>query len=549
MFDVTAFLESQKDWDLERDNGWIGIEQLFIFTAPKNDRPPNDVSWLFDEGRVVLDLDNDPIKDYKDIPLTLSSEVEGALMEAISRLDDEIHIYDFWARLSVHPFRATIQHLLTRNRPKYCKNGGILTPGALSRRMGRFRMENAVTALDTRKGSANLRQFLWDRMSPAAQAANSTRELSKLSKEEQAQARKPNAGKHAANAGGWAKGNNQAEAMVSAQTSTEEEGATIPAVLKSRKRRRTQRTPESNTNGNEERHSSFNAPEEGGQSHPNKRRKVPDPTPSAFHTRQNPPPEAVYEDTLLQPFSYSQTALHGHGRPLSSSTIVDSFWPTEVASGASRDLSQSHPFPDGPNPFAGVHMVRQYEDGGASSWHNGQSMLPTVQHQNTHRSIGVEGSLDNPSGGIHAHYRSFEEDVEEYFLGTSLQNLAHQTHPMENQPSGEVDYRTIRPQGEEDRSEIQAALVLTKCNYSLRTGNDCPPTETNQSYSYQLKQVLDNFAMWWALVGPSFPTPDLVTCHAPWRNGFADWGNPTGGDQRLVDEGFSEWIEAHVEPV
>ena len=79
-----------------------------MFVLPINDRPSNDVLWLFDEGRVVLDLDNDPIKDYKDIPLTLSSVVEGALMEAISRLDNRIQIYDFWARLLVHLFRATI---------------------------------------------------------------------------------------------------------------------------------------------------------------------------------------------------------------------------------------------------------------------------------------------------------------------------------------------------------------------------------------------------------------------------------------------------------
>ena len=79
-----------------------------MFAVSENNRPSHDVSWLFDEGRVVLDLDNDPIKDFKDIPLTLSSAVEGALMEAISRLDNRIQIYDFWARLLVHLLRATI---------------------------------------------------------------------------------------------------------------------------------------------------------------------------------------------------------------------------------------------------------------------------------------------------------------------------------------------------------------------------------------------------------------------------------------------------------
>ena len=583
MSDVTAFLESQKDWDLERDNGWTGIEVLFEFAVPKHTRSSN-VSWLFDEGRVVLDLDNDPVKDYKDIPLTLSSEVEGALMEAISRLDDNIKIYDFWARLSVHLFRATKQ-LLTSDRPKYCKSGGILTPGALSRRMGRFRLENAVTAQDTRKGSKALREFLWNRMSLAARDANSTRELKKLSKEEQAQAKEPNAGKHAANAGGWAKGENQAEEKVSAQTSAEGEGATIPAVRESRKNNRPQRTPKTNTNRNEERQSSFSAPEESRQLRSNKRRKVREPTPSATHTLQNPYPEVMYEDTMLDAFSYSQVAFHGHGWPLSTFTDPYSILPTEVAAGASSDYPQFHPVPNNWNPAAGFDSARQSMGALASSWNNSQHMLPaaqgqithpplgvecaldntddlfspghidqrallTVQHQNTHRSVDVEGPLDNPSGPIYPHDRSFEDHVEAYFFGTSLRNLEHQTHPMENQSSGEIDYRTIRPQGEEDRFEIQRALVLTKCNYWLRTGNDCPPTETYQSYSYQVKQVLDSLAMWWAImVGPSSPTPDLVKCHAPWRNGFADWDIPTGGDRQLVDEGFHGWREAHGELV
>ena len=104
---MTAFLESQRDWDLERDNGWVGIEVLFIFARPEHDRPSREVPWMYDEGRVVLDLDNDPVNDYEDIPLTLSSKVEGALMEAISRLDRDITIYDFWARLSVHPFTSS----------------------------------------------------------------------------------------------------------------------------------------------------------------------------------------------------------------------------------------------------------------------------------------------------------------------------------------------------------------------------------------------------------------------------------------------------------
>ena len=56
---------------------------------------------MYDDGRVVLSTDNHPVKDYRDIPLTVSSEVEGGLTEAIRHVDPRITWGDIWARLSV----------------------------------------------------------------------------------------------------------------------------------------------------------------------------------------------------------------------------------------------------------------------------------------------------------------------------------------------------------------------------------------------------------------------------------------------------------------
>ena len=102
--DVTAYLDTQKDWDLERDHGWIQTPWLYEFHLD-HELPEYEVLWMFHEGRVVLSLDNHPVKNYRDIPLTVSSKVEGALMEAIRRLDPRIVIQDFWARLLVHSFK------------------------------------------------------------------------------------------------------------------------------------------------------------------------------------------------------------------------------------------------------------------------------------------------------------------------------------------------------------------------------------------------------------------------------------------------------------
>ncbi len=102
-------------------------------------------------------------------------------------------------------FLASNQHKLTHDSPKYCGSGVTLKLQTLTERASRWRLENSVSALNVRKGTANLNGLLWEKMSQGARDANSTRELRKRSKEEQQEARQGNAGKHAANAGGWAR--------------------------------------------------------------------------------------------------------------------------------------------------------------------------------------------------------------------------------------------------------------------------------------------------------------------------------------------------------
>ena len=567
MSDVTAFLESQKDWDLERDNGWTGVEVLFILDNPKHKRPTYKVPWMFDEERVVLDLDNDPVKDYRDIPLTLSSEVEGALLEAIRRLDLRITTFDLWARLSVHSFRSAIQQGLTSNRPKHCKKGNILTPEALNLRMGRFRLENAVVAWRKRKGSESLRKFLWDRMSPAARAAKSTRELKKLSKEEQEQAQEGNAGKHAANAGGWAKTQQQAEEGVSARANAEEEGAGISA-LGSHDNERAQRTFEAGFHDKEACQPPSIASEQGGGMHSNKRRKVRESAPSTSYALQNSHPEAMYGDPFSYPFLHSQSATHDYDRPFGSSSGFYDILPTEVAFRASNENPWFVPDPNGETLSAGFGIT--YPMGAqANPWHDSQYILPAAQHQETRPSIGFEGTLDNigllaspwhdsqhtlpaahlqsthwplgvegtsnnPFGANCAQNRSSEGDVEAYFLSTSLRSLANQTHPTESSSSGEVDYRDIVPRTREEEEHIQRALVVTRDNCRLRTGIACPPTARDQSYSYQLNELLDSFAVHWAALGNSSLTPDIMRSREPWKNGFKSWVACTGGDKDFV---------------
>lgn len=89
----------------------VGLEVLYMFEETDRRTPTYEVNWMSHHGRVVLDLDHHPIKDYKDIPLTLASKVEGALMEAIRRIDPRIIIMDFWARLPCAGVRSKFRNI------------------------------------------------------------------------------------------------------------------------------------------------------------------------------------------------------------------------------------------------------------------------------------------------------------------------------------------------------------------------------------------------------------------------------------------------------
>ena len=207
--DITCYLESQRDWDLERDNGWTGVELLYTFDFENSDyQPPQyEVNWMYDEGRVVLDLNGHPVKDFRDIPLTLSSEVEGALMQAIRDLDPRIKFPDLLARLSVLLSRILDQELLTGNSPEYFRGGAPATTGTLCERTNRFRQRNCVPArTQNRKGAPDRTQYIWSQLSEAGRAQNSTRELQKLSSARARHRKKGNKGRFKANAGGWGKG-------------------------------------------------------------------------------------------------------------------------------------------------------------------------------------------------------------------------------------------------------------------------------------------------------------------------------------------------------
>lgn len=143
---------------------------------------------MMHEDRVVLDNENCPIKDYRDIPKTLSSNVEAYLMENISRLDSRITRLDFLARIP--KTRGTT----TGPKP-------IVGTGFLAQRIRRFRVENAIVSWKGRDFNSRYVEYVKGLLSEEGLRNNSTEELGCLSKLQQEEIFKLDRGKFLARAG------------------------------------------------------------------------------------------------------------------------------------------------------------------------------------------------------------------------------------------------------------------------------------------------------------------------------------------------------------
>lgn len=193
--DVTSFLPSQKEWGPDRDIDWPKVENNVLHRFDRQGYPIPDYKpevW-YDEGRIVLDMDNHAILRYEVIPDTLSSELSGRDMEAMKRLDLRISSKDLRARMP--------SIILTKDKSKLQKEMPLCTLSAIGMRATRFRKENGLISWTEREGGNNIRQYFVDRMPEENIAANSTQGMPVPTLFEQEDSRSKNRGQHLNRAG------------------------------------------------------------------------------------------------------------------------------------------------------------------------------------------------------------------------------------------------------------------------------------------------------------------------------------------------------------
>ena len=87
---------TQTTWDMTDRRHWP--DELTLWNRPTPfTRPSYDIGVLKYKGRVVIDWENQPIRNFR-IPLTISSQVEGSRIEAWMRHDDRLELRDIAAR-------------------------------------------------------------------------------------------------------------------------------------------------------------------------------------------------------------------------------------------------------------------------------------------------------------------------------------------------------------------------------------------------------------------------------------------------------------------
>lgn len=188
--DITSFHSDYINWGPEREDR---PDILYQYLKKSHTPPYYTPEIWYDDDRIVLDMDDHPIRKWREIPLVLSSEFEGFMMEGIRRLNSNISIKDFRARMP--------KFVVKGPKPARRKIFGLSTLGM---RMSRFRLQACCIAWSERDGGDSIKDYFDQILPERCHAENSTKNFRDLTKYEIMKATEPNKGGFSSRAGSHA---------------------------------------------------------------------------------------------------------------------------------------------------------------------------------------------------------------------------------------------------------------------------------------------------------------------------------------------------------
>ncbi|KAI4177716.1 MAG: hypothetical protein LQ343_000179 [Gyalolechia ehrenbergii] len=170
--DQTSFLKAQRNWGFDTREHYPPITFVFKRSDRSNPAYPNDkIPYMRWRGLLVVDYNGKPVQRFNNVPATLSTQIEGGLIEALSRGDSRVDTTDLLARM--------------RRRWSKPKAGGgrlnyDMQPNTLAQRATRFRQDTACIHWYGRTTAVKpFDRFLQDNLPDVLRDANNTRGLAR----------------------------------------------------------------------------------------------------------------------------------------------------------------------------------------------------------------------------------------------------------------------------------------------------------------------------------------------------------------------------------
>lgn len=525
-WDVTSFHPDHANWGGSRQEDWPNMPDKLLFRLECKGYPvPSyQVPNWYEQGRLVLDWKDLPVRRFTNIPLTLASNAEPWLMEYLRRQDPRISHHDLRARMP--DIRISAKGY---KRP-------LGTTSAVSMALQRFRIEEGFPAWTTRQGSDEIAEYVKSLLSKEAIAANSTEELPGLTKRQQVDSRKLNKGKYLNRAGDRLL---SAEARAARDADEERRMAKWESKEKSKKPMRASRRfrnvqPTGIFDDEEEPLPNVSDPEplpESSAAVQTSRRKRTLATGNDFENRaedqavkrRRVPGSTFRGDAPMQ----SQSSSHRVPRasnpqyvnsPQTLNPLTRPFFRPQ------SQLSSSQP----PNSYA-QQTSHPFAQRYASAY--APQTAHTTRRQSQQRPQPSQTSNDamNRAQGLRAAAAAQGYGGEDVPMGAGI--------PGRRGSGLSHDYRYIRPRNQRDIWSVHEALNIARMRFFEITGCEAPRTPDTESYAVQHSLLRQAVAQVWVIAGP-IPPLDML---GPWTGGFDNWNSGDTGNNHRANPDVADY--------
>ena len=435
---------NQLAWNLADRESWgnvvdaDGNKVLYLVSKPAEQHYEEPPRLWFQDGCVLIDGDNHPVRPFSGIPRCFSSKLEGGRIEALKRI----------LPMTIQDFRARMPRFGPNRKP-------LSFPSTFGHRAARWRSQYQVPAWLARAASGVLKQQILDQL-PEGERATSTEGLKVLSRVEMEQRKSSTRGIHLYKANGRA-------------VSEEERRKRDRKADEKLKRRLPELSPRQQSMPVTPLRSSYSnisvpTPQQGPQSMPiipwnssSPNSSLPAPPPAASRKRR-------WEENGLGDLDV------GHFEP--------------AAKRGRTGVSPLEP--------SSEEQLRQ----AVNAFDSSGTFHKFTPHQSHAEFNAIDVGLDFAEGDFTSS-QDFDFHPEQ---PAATQTEVEESTNGSQDTDLQTDYRFVQPQNDQEQTKIQAALFSPRVHFKALVGS-YPPYTSEGSYADQHYQILIVLSQSWVVDG------------------------------------------------